>query len=405
MNENFKSKLNKALTVELNVQKYKDILFENIATMLAAGIDIQTILNSQKQEIKSQNVEKVIKRLEQRVQNGEPLWRIFEEEKFVGSHLTALVRIGEQTGSLPKNLDLVVNYKRRENEFAGKIRSASLYPGFVLSLLFLVAIVMLGFVLPRLTSIYESFDVELPPITQVMINIGNFFRDYGIIAIPVSILLIVTIIYIFFFRKKTKYLGQKIMFSIPIIKKLLVETETSRFGYLLNNLLECGLSPSESLNLLSKATEFKNYRELYSNMADLVEKGFSLSEIIYSSPKAKTLLPSYARELVSIGEKTGRLPENLFNIGQTFEKRNEVSLKDASVIFEPALLIMVWGGIAFVAVAVILPLYSIIGNISSLTTGVTQDATVEQVQVPNVINDPLLLDASPAPTVEDNNFE
>lgn len=401
MNSSIFKKINSIFTVELNTGKYKAMVFENIATMLSAGIDIQSILKSLNQEAKSNNIKNIIDRLTARVENGDQLWKIFDEERFVGSHLIALIRIGEQTGSLPKNLDLVVKYKQRENEFTNKIRSASLYPGFILILLILVAAVMLGFVLPRLTSIYESFKVDLPVITKIMIALGNFFRDYGAIAIPISIVVIFIGVYVLFFNRNTKYLGDSILFKVPVIKNLLIETETSRFGYLMSNLLSCGINVPDSLRLLANATNFRNYRSLYNEIAALIEKGYSFNEIFFTNKSIKKLIPLYARELVVIGEKTGKLPENLQMIGETFEKRNETSLKDTSVIFEPVLLVMVWGGIAFVAIAVILPLYNIIGNISGLTSGIEQQSSVEQTPTENVINDPSLLDATPSENIEE----
>lgn len=387
-------------TLELNVGKYKNYLFENIANMLASGIDIDTILESLEHESKSKNIQNLINRLRLRVENGEQLWKIFKDEKYVGDHLVALIQIGEQTGNLPQNLKTVVKYIQRDNEFSNKIKSASLYPGFVFTLLIIVVAVMVGFVLPRLTSIYKSLNVELPIITQILIKVGDFFDQYGIIAIPTFIICLLLSIYFVFINKKTKYIGDIILFKTPILNRILIETEITRFGYLLNNLFESGISPSESLLLLSNATNFRNYKKLYSDMGILIDKGYKFSEIFYNDKRIRKMIPLYAREMVIVGEKTGKLPENFKLIGETFEKRNAESLKDASVIFEPLLIVIVWVGIAFVAVAVILPLYNIVGNISSTTIDSQQAPSIEQPPVENVLNDPNLIEDSPS-TVEE----
>ncbi len=394
-------KINSLFTIELNVNKYKNYLFENIANMLAAGIDIDTILESLEHETKSANVQKLINKLRLRVENGEQLWKIFKEEKYIGDHLIALIQIGEQTGNLPKNLKTVVKYLQRDNEFSNKIKSASLYPSFVLTLLIIVVMVMVGFVLPRLTTIYKSLNVELPTITKILIAVGDFFDKYGVIAVPLFIFLLLFTIYTLFINKKTKHIGDSILFRVPILKNVLMETEITRFGYLLNNLFETGISPSESLLLLANATSFRSYKKLYTDMGILIDKGYKFSEIFYNDKRVRRMLPLYAREMVIVGEKTGKLPENFLLIGETFEKRNEVSLKDAGVIFEPILIIIIWAGIAFVAVAVILPLYNIVGNISSLTTDGIQPASIEQPPTENVINNPDLIEDTPSTVEQD----
>lgn len=393
-------KINSLFTLELSVGKYKRYLFENIANMMSAGIDIDTILESLEHESKSANIQKLINKLRSRVENGEQMWKIFQEEKYIGDHLIALIRIGEQTGNLPSNLKTVVKYMQRDNEFSSKIKSASLYPGFVLTLLIIVVAVMVGFVLPRLTSIYESLNVDLPTITKIMIQMGNFFEEYGIIVVPAFIVALILLIYLLFINKKTKHIGDAILFRVPLLKTILMETEVTRFGYLLNNLFESGISPSESLFLLSNATNFRNYKKLYKDIGTLIDKGYNFTEIFYSDKRVRKMLPLYAREMIIVGEKTGKLPENFKLIGETFEKRNEESLKDASVIFEPLLIIIIWAGIAFVAVAVILPLYNIVGNISTLTSNPSQNPEVEQTPTKDVINDPSLIQDTLEPVEE-----
>jgi len=146
------------------------------------------------------------------------------------------------------------------------------------------------------------------------------------------------------------------------------------------------VSLPKAYDLLANTADLNYYRDLYKYMSYFITKGFSLETIISSYPHVSRALPLYCRQLLVNGERSGRLPENLLKLGEIYLKRNEITVKDLGTIFEPILLIVVWIGVALFAVAVILPIYSLSGNLQEAATGKTNPEVIQVTVTPVIVN-------------------
>jgi len=383
---NFFQKLKKVFTTEIGSGGFKKYFFESLATMLASGIDIRTILKDLKAETKNKGDLALITRMQVAIENGTPIWRVAKDEKLVAEHYLALIRIGEMSGSLPENLDTIVTQIDRDRDFQNKLRSASLYPSLIGILLFVVVIVLMTFVFPKITGVYDSLNIELPTITLVMMAIGDFFSENAAWFIPTIFTSVFLVFYFLFMHPKTKKYGQMLMFKVPAIKSLIQELELARFGYLLNSLLRAGVTFPEALKLLVESTSLYQYKTLYEFIAYYIEKGYSMDVIMEAYPNINKLIPLYPRQLLVNGVRARKLHENALKIGEIYQKKNELTLKDIGTLFEPALLIIIWIGVSFFAISVIMPMYSILGNLTDISSGGNPQTQVEEVPE-DVIND------------------
>lgn len=383
---NFFQKLKKVFTTEIGSGGFKKYFFESLATMLASGIDIRTILKDLKAETKNKGDLALITRMQVAIENGTPIWRVAKDEKLVAEHYLALIRIGEMSGSLPENLDTIVTQIDRDRDFQNKLRSASLYPSLIGILLFVVVIVLMTFVFPKITGVYDSLNIELPTITLVMMAIGDFFSENAAWFIPTIFTSVFLVFYFLFMHPKTKKYGQMLMFKVPAIKSLIQELELARFGYLLNSLLRAGVTFPEALKLLVESTSLYQYKTLYEFIAYYIEKGYSMDVIMEAYPNINKLIPLYPRQLLVNGVRARKLHENALKIGEIYQKKNELTLKDIGTLFEPALLIIIWIGVSIFAISVIMPMYSILGNLTDISSGGNPQTQVEEVPE-DVIND------------------
>jgi len=145
---------------------------------------------------------------------------------------------------------------------------------------------------------------------------------------------------------------------------LVLESELSRFGYILGTLLQAGFSINESLRLLNQASPFSFYGDFYLYLSESVSDGISLKESCTRVPKSPRLVPNSVQEMIFVGERSGKLPEILLKIGKNYEEKLDISTRNLSAILEPVLLILVWVGVVILALAIILPVYSLISNIN-----------------------------------------
>lgn len=356
-----------------DIGKEKEYFLENLSLMLAAGIDILEILDALGEEVGSKLVKKIIHQVKIDIENGNSISESLAKVKVLPDHLLYLIRVGEQSARLSENMNIVIEQRKKDAEFKGKLRSASLYPGFVIVLMTIIGLGVATFILPRLSNVYKSLDIDLPATTRFLLGAGDFLEQYGIIAVPGFLIAMTALFYFVFVFRRTRFIGQAIMLNTPYFKRLIQEVEVSRFGFLMGSLLNAGLTIDESLELLVNSTPYFAYQKLYAHLEEQIQNGMSFKQSFKSYKKTNKLMPLYARELIYSSEKSGKLSESFLIIGNTYEKRNEETTKDLSVVIEPILLFVVWGAVAFLALSIIMPIYGLVGNLNSVSQGATID--------------------------------
>ena len=340
----------------------EEVLLENLAMLLEAGVGIAPALESILPQLRSAKIRRVFPQIQSDLDSGSPLWKSFEKAGLYSRRVISLLRIGERSGKLVENLELISAQSQKERSFQSQVQAALLYPLIVFSLTIVVGLGVSWFVLPRLAGVFSSLDIELPWITKILLALGSFLQSYGIVAVPVLALLIAAAFYFIFFFPKTRRAGEAIILAVPGLRNLLLEVELSRFGHLLGGLLRAGIPIDESLVSLEEATFLHPFSRFYRHLREQVAEGNSLKKGFSSYPDAKKLFPVTVQALIFAAEQSGQLPESLMRVGKLFEERSSNTARTVATAMEPILLFLVWLGVAGVAIAVILPIYSLIGG-------------------------------------------
>lgn len=342
-----------------------DNFLENLAALLSAGIPILEALSSIREESRVPRLRKIIKEMEGDIEVGKSLSDTLEKSGLFSAHVSALIRMGEKSGKLVDNLKIIATEERKKRNLSSKIRSAAMYPAFVMSLTVIIGIGIAWFILPKLSNVFLQLKVQLPTVTRILIDTGQFLDKHGYYVVPSAILLVAILMYFVFVYSKTRIIGEYILFLLPGAKTLLQQTEISRFGYLLGTLLSAGLSPTEALTSLSEATSLIRYKRLYLFLAKNVSEGNSFKKSFSLYKNANKLLTPSIQQLVIAAEQSGSLSTSLIKISETYEAKTDITAKDLAVMLEPILLVIVWLGVVAVALAVILPIYSLVGQLNS----------------------------------------
>ena len=371
----------KTLTFFANVGlgQEKQYFIEQLSMLLAAGMPVLTALSAIEKEIKSGRLKKIIASIQTDIDSGSTISASLEKAGIFGASIVSLIKIGEESGRLAENLKVVALQEQKEREFRGKITSAIMYPAFVFTLTITVGLGIAWFILPRLASVFASLHAKLPLITVWLITLGSFLGKYGVYVIPAFIVTSLLLLFFVFIFKKTNFLGQTILFHIPGISGLFQEVELARLGSLLGNLLAAGLPVLDSLQSLAESSTLYRYKKLYFHIHDRVKEGNSFQKSFELYKNTKGLIPVPIQQLVITGEQSGNLASTLVKIGEMYETKTEDTAKNISVLLEPILLVIVWLGVVAVAVAVILPLYSLLGSINQ--TGSSPAPVVNRAEV------------------------
>lgn len=342
----------------------KSYLIENLATLVEAGINIPEALSIVSSGVKNKSFKSVVDGIKDSVDSGFSLWQSFEKTGIFSKRDISLIMIGEDSGHLVENLNILSLQHQKEKFFRYKVYSALMYPSLVLFLVLVIGTGMSWFLLPRLALVFVQLDAKLPTITKVMISVGNFFGNYGLFFFPLLFIFLFLFFYIIFVYKKTKVIGQKFLFNFFSTRKLILEAELSRFGYVLGTLLNAGFSIDESLRLMNQASTLPFYGEFYLYLSESVSDGISLKDSFNSFNGSQRLIPSSVQEMIFVGERSGKLPEILLKIGKNYEEKLDITTRNLSAVLEPVLLIAVWLGVVFLALSIILPVYNLISNIN-----------------------------------------
>jgi type IV pilus assembly protein PilC len=344
--------------------KERDQFIENLSMLVLSGMPITGALTAITRDTKNPQMKKILENILTELDAGSPLWKSFDRTNLFKGYTVSLLRIGEESGKFAENLKVVSLQQEKERNLNSKVKSALMYPVFVLILVVVIGLGIAWFILPKLAKIFADLKLELPFITKVLIGFALFLQKHGLWFVPLSFAVMGTLFYFIFNNKKTKFIGESIIYAVPGIKTLLMEVEVARFGYLLGTLLDAGIPITKAMDSLIGASDSIRYKKFYIHLKDSIEMGNSFQKSFVAYKKMDKLIPQPMQQLVFSGEQSGNLNKTLLKIGQVLEEKSDTTTKNLTIIMEPILLVIVWAGVVSVAFAVILPIYSLVGGIN-----------------------------------------
>jgi type IV pilus assembly protein PilC len=345
--------------------KEKELFLENVSMLLSSGMDMASIMKAVKDEVKTPAFKRVIEYVEHEIEGGSSVSRAFESTNLFPAHALELMRIGEKNGRLNDNLKVVASSQAKDREFRSKISSAMIYPVFVLCLAGVIGLGISWFILPNLANVFSQLNLKLPLITKILIGVGKFLGAHGIVAVPAILAGMVILIYVLFIFPKTKIIGQRIMFALPGVNRLLKEAELSRLGYIMRSLLDAGIPIVDAFAALEQSSSLIMYSRLYAKMKISIEKGNSLQKTFREIRHMNRYISPSLQQMLVAAEHSGKLPETFGKIAELYEGKTDITTKNLTVILEPLMLIIVWLGVLGVALSIILPIYGLIGNLNN----------------------------------------
>ncbi|MDO8265299.1 MAG: type II secretion system F family protein [Candidatus Parcubacteria bacterium] len=340
-------------------QKEKMFFAEHLSLMIKGGISITEALETLRNESKNKTFKKAIGDILKRVMEGETLSKSLENHpKIFDSFFSSAVRVGEESGSLEENLQYLSDNMKSEYEMQSTVKSAMAYPIIIIVMALGIAFGVSFFILPKLTQLFQILGVDLPFLTKILIRSVFILQRYGILILALLVL------GVFGFRmllkiKKIKFIFDKIILSLPFTGPISKNINLARFARIFFTLLKSGMPILDSLEICSHSISNEVYKQKILELRNAVEKGEKISQGLKKDPKI--FFPIFS-QMVSVGEKSGTLEESFLYLAKFYERETSQALKNISATIEPALLIIVGLFVAFIALAVITPIYKFTGE-------------------------------------------
>ena len=331
-------------------------MMKNLSAMLGAGLSLSRALSVIERQSDNKNLKKVVAGLADSVNKGSSFHEALAAyPKVFSGLLVAMAKAGEESGSLAESLSAVGIQMERSEELIQKIRGAMIYPSIVITAVLIVAVLMLIYVVPTLTSTFTQLGVQVPLATRIIVALSNFLVG-NIMLVLASLVIIVVGGTIFVRSKRGGNIVLAIALHLPVVNELIRETYAARAARTLSSLLASGVPVLEALSITKEVVGSSVFARVIEEAETHVRKGELLSVAFAEHEK---LYPILMSDMLAVGEETGNVTDMLKQVAEFYEADVAEKTKDLSTIIEPVLMLIIGAGVGVFAVSMIAPIYSL----------------------------------------------
>lgn len=332
------------------------ILFtRHLHTMMEAGVGLDQALKTLADQTQQERPKRMLLDLQRRVQSGQALNLALKQfPKDFSELYISLIRVGELSGKLDHVLQYLLVQLEREYLLRSKAINAMIYPAIILIALLAMVSLMLLFVIPNVAGVLAGYDVGLPLSTRMLLALSYGLTHFWYIIVP-GVILLGWLFKKFINRPRGKRWWDNFILRLPGLGGVIQEFHLARLTRTLSSTLLSGIPLDQALQLSSSVTTHIFFRESLLRSVDFIRRGVTLNEVLRGYPK---LYPPLVTRMVEVGEKTGTLDHMLERLAAAYETSVENKLTNLSSIIEPVLILLIGAVVAFVAVSVMLPIWS-----------------------------------------------
>lgn len=327
--------------------------------LIRSGIPVYHCLSILSEQVKDKKLKSSLKDIQQQLNNGDSLSEALQRHpKTFSSIFINMVKVGEQSGNIEQALAGMRDFMEKEIEFKAKLKSAMTYPTFMFFVSIAVIVIMFSFVFPRFIDIFNQIGMATPTATQMMINISNFFsanfRKILIIAATGFIGIRAA-----FARPDVRLQYDKFKSKLPVMGPLIEKMMLVRVTRTLALLLKTGVPLIEALVITRDIADNSAVYVQMEAVIQAIKEGEKFSEAL----RRADMFPSFIADTISIGERGGILPSVLYDLAKQFDVEVSESAERISSLIEPIMIIFLGLMMVFIAMAVIVPMFNMAGNI------------------------------------------
>lgn len=328
----------------------------HLSVAVKSGLPLLESMRLIEKQTTSKSFSKLLGIVIQDVNNGQSLAQGLARFDYVfGEFFINIVRVGESSGNLSSSLLHLSEELKKQRDINHRVKSALVYPMVILLATTAMTIFLTTVVFPKLLPIFSSLKVELPLTTRIVIAVLKFLNLYwihlivGVVILAVGFRLLLRI-------KKVHAIFDRIMLVMPIFSPIIINLTLANFTRSLSVLLKSGMTLVDAL-FVSRGT-FHNmfYRKHVDAVAETVRRGENMAKYMMTMPK---LFPPMLVGMINVGENTGNLEENLLYLAEYYTEEVDNTVQNLTSLLEPLLILGMGLLVGFIAVSIIMPIYSI----------------------------------------------
>ncbi len=341
----------------VNLEKFL-ILNQQFVTLVRAGLPILKCLDLLADRLTDEKLGRHIKGVRDEVKTGTILSEAFAKQNVFPAIYVTSVLAGEKSGSLIEVLDRYVQYQRLTLAAKKKLMSALAYPALLIVMVIVLMVFLVTYVVPNFAALYSSMGAKLPLATTVLIAVGTTARAYVLLGVGV-LALAGAGVYFWARRDESQETIDRFIMHIPLIGDIWTKYQVAQLSRVLGTLLVGGIPLVQALETTGRSLGTKLLKKVLDKTSVLVREGKTLS----SSMASMGIMPVLAIDMMEVGESTGALPQMLSSVAEFYEEDVSTRMATLLSLVEPAIMILMGIFVAFVLVALYLPIFSLADTI------------------------------------------
>jgi type IV pilus assembly protein PilC len=338
---------------KLNLEKFL-IFNQQFVTLIRAGLPILKSLDLLADRLTDPKLGPYVKAVRDDVRNGTLLSEAFRRQGMFPPIYVTSVMAGEKSGSLAEVLERFISYQKLALAVKKKILVSLIYPVFLLVLVILLVVFLVTYVVPNFAELYGSMSAQLPAITQILIAVGTTARNYVLLGTGA----VVAGIFALRLWARTEK-GQEVMDQVklrtPMFGEIWIKYQVAQFSRVLSTLLVGGIPLVQALETASESVGAKLLKKSLDGVRQMVREGQALAP----SLAATKVFPGLAIDMIEVGESTGALPTMLGSVAEFYDEDVNTRMTAALSLIEPIIMLVMGVFVAFVLVALYLPIFSL----------------------------------------------
>ena len=331
---------------------------QQFVTLIRAGLPILKSLELLSGQIAHPSLRGCIQNIRESVKGGSMLSEAFRAQGIFPEIYNTSLMAGEKSGNLEEVLERFIQYQRTALGVKRKLLGALVYPALLITMVIVMLTFLITYVIPNFAELYRSMSRDLPPITQALIAFTDAFKQYQII---VAVVVFGTAIGVWLWSRTERggHGLDRLKMKMPLAGPIWIKHQSARFARIMSTLLSGGIPVVQALETAHNSITSPLLRESLDSTTRQVREGRSLSQALAETH----FFPELAIEMIQVGESSGALPPMLTSVAEFYEEEVSSKLGALLTLIEPAILIFMGLVVAFVLIALYLPIFSLAGKI------------------------------------------
>ena len=332
------------------------IFTRQFATMVESGIPIVQGIEIVAKGHENPSVQQLLTAVKQDIESGTTLSAALGKHKLYFDALYCnLVQAGEQAGILDDILQKVATYKEKIEAIKGKIKSALFYPAAVIVVAFIVTAILLIFVIPQFESMFKGFGAELPALTQFVVELSRFMREWWWLIFGSLGGSVAFIAYTYKRSEKMQHMVDRLVLRAPVVGEIVKKATIARYARTLGTMFAAGVPLVESLDSVAGAAGNRVYYDGVNAIKNEVSTGTHLRVAMEHTG----LFPNMVVQMVAIGEESGELDKMLGKVADFYEQEVDDAVESLSSLIEPMIMAFLGVVVGGLVIAMYLPIFKL----------------------------------------------